>query len=338
MFKFNIKINNVHNFKLKVGNTFEFISKASQATILKKLFIRNTQKSDLTIGGTKLKLASFSNYKLRELPSTLRQFVGSYVYVKAKMRFASMSTSISKLTVNILMRLRPNELYAQVVSVKGKLLAKMRFTNKSLSVISLKNVLWARARFTNSYLSTDSKLIHRLVLKTKPAIQYITSTTARARLKCKVKIAGVHKSIKTLAISVTAKMRLDNAWKSTHELHGTIVAKCKINNKFNSTNTLGTIPLKGYKDVKLKDLPTTLREFMNSYVRVLCKVRFYDVNSTSTIVSRCLSISKARISDASSNSVDMDGSLAKSIPLTTYSNTKLNELPTSLRDFSFNRI
>lgn len=227
MFKFNIKVDNIHNFKTVVNNTFEFILKSNHATAIKKLIIREEAKSKLTIGSIKLKLSIYKDTKLKDLPTTLRQFTGMYVYVRAKVRF--------------------NDIVQGVSSIYSKVITKGSIDNTTTSALGIQDKLTAKAMIQSNDVESSTDMRATRAMKGK---FYDGATYENSEM------------INTLQ----AKTRMENVNNTSEEFEDILCAKTKLNNHGKSNMSMVCYQGKGkklslYADTKLSDLPFSLKTF-----------------------------------------------------------------------------
>lgn len=339
---FKLKSDNVSNFSLKENNFYSFMIHALEATISKKIEFREKYSSMVFIGGRKKLLQELLSTPLRELPTSLRELIGSYVYLRAKLRLNELNISVASVAYKVLIKLRALTQYGSrtnFVKLLIKAFAKINETNKSM-LTNVKNVLIAKLKFNQQSTHSIQNLIHRLVLKTKPTINYSYSVVSNK------------------VFSVIAKLKIDNADKSLVNLHGLlrfknklkdlkyslnvyqkskIKAKTRLMNSKNISNvSIGNLPLELYKTDKLSELPPTLKQFIGKYVRLLAKTRFNDSIYNNATNNTVKSRAKLKLSSDIKNECSLENTnLYQCVQLIEYENAKLTEVPSSLFSFCY---
>ena len=341
MFNFKLKENNVSFLNLKVNNIHSYVLKALEATIYKKMQAHEKYKSMVYIGGEKISLKRFLQTPLRELPQSFRQFVGHYVYIKAKMRFNEINLSTVKMTYKILMRMRAIEEYSSKVEKLSILTkTKIRFIdNIFVSKIKLKDLIKSKAKFNIYHSLISGDIIHKLILKTKSKVLYSSKVVMKdiAKIKTKLKLLNTVKSGGVLKFLVIAKAKGSSIHNSKVYSKFKIRAKTVTEDIVSiSKASIGSIPLILYKYEELANLPKKLRDFSGSTVRLLGKMRLSENNISNMQVGASRFLLKTKLLNQEKNDCVIESTNAYECKrLNIYTSTQLKDLPSSLFDFCY---
>lgn len=231
MFNFKVKIKNNHIFKVFVKGTTNFTAKAIQATIFKLLNIKAKSSSGVSIGGEKRMLKEFDGVKLNDLPQTLRQLVGAYVYIKAKLGFVNKDNSTPVL--NEKLYLKASAILRTYISngiEKTLCKVKVRFKNIDRSVANIADLVLQKVRC--------------VVVK-----RYDTSLTYRVRMKTKPTVKSSYSLVSNFVYFIRAKLGFVNFESSKFVLDEEKAKRVRGNK------------LRMYEDKKLTDIPLSLYDF-----------------------------------------------------------------------------
>lgn len=243
--KFTKKINDLHTFTTKIKDLHTFAIKCLDAIIIKKLNINEKAKADVYIGNQKIKLSSLPE-KLRDLPVTLRQFTGSYVYLKVKARFSNIVWNTA--------------------SAIGKLKAKARISN----IVTVVNTISAKLTIKGVFQSniTESNIAMKFIRRIKGGFSDITSYV-----------------INDSPSILKAKAKFSEQCGAIQNLKSRLLAKAKIATSANTSISLSyyqgkSKKLVGYTDTTLNELPATLKDFCFEYVNRMYLITKGDMNES----------------------------------------------------------
>lgn len=337
---FKLKENNISNFIIKKNNIYDFILKALEATITKNISFNEKYSSIVTIGGRKTLLKEFSQTPLKDLPSSLKEFIGSYVYIKAKMRLNQLSISTASMVYKLVMKLKINsEYHSKIIVNKSLLKAKTKFNTINFSLkINVNDILIAKLKLANLYSMKTSDIRHRLILKTKPTIIYSLNTTMNMinPIIAKLKFFTVERNDAKIKFLAKLKGKLTSKYFCKPIMRVKTKAKATINSVMLNRASIGNLPLELYRYDKLVDLPKMLKDLIGTNVRLLAKTRFLEKNSFMAQSRIGRYILKLKLSDINKNDCEIQSTnLYECIQLTHYENTQLADTPSSLFSFCY---
>ena len=252
---FKTKSNDTHFFKTRVNDLHTFTIKSLEATIIKQLNFINNFHSKAKIGGRKILLKEFANSSLKDLPITLRQFVGNYVYIKAKMKFVQDTLEMNRVACKIKGKMKPqttsilSSTLSMIIKLKGAC-KNLLYTHKT--DISCKTK--AKAKINDKYslkINVDGNIPlvayqDTLLADLPSSLKHITGRYMK--IIAKTKFNSNYSNITKIEHEyIKAKLRLNNISNSTCDISSYSVLRCK--------------KLNIYDDTLLKDLPLDFREF-----------------------------------------------------------------------------
>lgn len=337
--KLNTKINNEHTFVTQVKNIHNFVLKSLIATIYLLLGISTQYSLDSKIGGRKTFLEQWREIDLKSLPSSLRQMVGSYVYVKAKARIQSINSSKAVVSLTSIMKMSIRNLSFSRTALTTVVLGKMKFLSKNISTSTLKLVLLIKTRFENNTTKSIVDLVHALKMKTKLNHIYFSTSNSESvyKILAKLKSHTFFNNITSLSVKCLVKIRnVQNKFYSTAKVNRLALrAKIRANSVSSSVSNLGGhMPLILYSQVNLKDLPQSLKKMVGSCVRTVAKMRFTQFSkSVETAVGKA--ILKMKVDSIVSPISRFEEKVVKCKKLNDYTNFGLKDTPSSLYDFCY---
>lgn len=192
--RFTSQINDVHKFSKRINDVHTFTVKCLNAFIIKRTSFEDKTKSYVFIGGRKTQLSEF-NTKLKDLPITLRQFVGAYVYVKVKARFLNVTKSTTQILGKLKIKGRINDSTKAISTISAKLRIKGVFQpNNVISVVEAKFLRRIKGKFSSTTSHTTENISSKLRAKVKLNDYNITFDMLQDKLIAKAKIVNTTKS------------------------------------------------------------------------------------------------------------------------------------------------
>lgn len=311
MFKFKTKISNEHSFKTFIKDKHNFIINALNATIFREIETINEYNFKVHIGGRRIELDEMED-RLKNLSPSLRQLVGAYVYIKAKMRINEVVVYSEKVSTNAISKLRLENTYRIVEEVLTKIKAKMKLENDYSSSLNIKIIFGQKLRLTNNYIyKTSAK--YSVKMKTKISLLYKSSCSIQSRIKAKLKLSSIQSSLTTTKAFIEAKAKTnDNIYKQNIEFIELLKAKARVTTLYKSGVNLS-----------------------GSVTRVLVKMRFSENNINTVTMRFDRALSKLKIDTKNKTSDELSFDYQQCKKLIDFEAIDLKDTPTSLFDFCY---
>lgn len=234
MHKFKLQIDNVHRFIVQQNNIHKFIIHALEATSVLELDLDQLNYyTRSNISSKDIPLNDYTGVMLKDLPQSLRQFVGAYVYVLARMR-ASWNYESDASTINAKIAMKVQGIVEHTMQTTMSLV--LRFViglNQELykSDVSMKGILAWRGHLSSEKHRLESIINEELGVRCRGVIPYVSDLRNEKNAKAIAKVKG--------EVAYHNEVGIDDG----------------------KIRQYGCIQLREYANVMLKDLPTALKDF-----------------------------------------------------------------------------
>lgn len=231
MHKFRLSIDNVHKFTVHQNNYHKFLLSSSEATPVISLEFDDVEySSSCYIGGREVPLSDF-DIPLKDLPLSLRQFVGRYVYITAR----SKGDVINTYCVDI----------QEMLGVKMRSIVNMQYE------LGMDTFTSVRANGNDTSYGFDSVIDYCVAWKL-----YLLGLIADSSSNSQVDVG----------VKTRTTTGYNNSFVSSDS--NLVTGKCKIANSNNSVTSIDDSRVLQFRckmlntyTGKLTDLPITLRDF-----------------------------------------------------------------------------